>query len=167
MNSCADESLARLIYLTSLKMKNLAEKILNPFDLTLEQFQILKSLLHDSGLTQRQIGEKVKKKPTNITRILDRLELKELVMRCGNPDDRRASLVFLTEKGTALTHEVYGKLDYFSQFFVEGISKSDQQIVRKAFARMSENIDRLEKGLHGDLVSAARRKNKTNETSLA
>ena len=49
MPPCDEESLGRLIYLTAQDMRNFAEKILSPFDLTIEQFHLLKTLSCDKG----------------------------------------------------------------------------------------------------------------------
>ena len=49
------ESLGRIIYLTAREIKNFAEKILFPYDLTLEQFHLLKNMSHTHGMTQRNL----------------------------------------------------------------------------------------------------------------
>ena len=50
--SCSNpESLGRLIYLTAQEVKNFAEKLLKPYDLTLEQFHLLNHMSLDSGMS--------------------------------------------------------------------------------------------------------------------
>ncbi len=143
MKVCQEDTLPRLIYLTSQEMSNFLEKVLSPYDLTLEQFHILKHMEPSLGMSQRQIGEIVNKTAANITRILDRMEAKSLVVRRDNPEDRRASLVFLTEKGHALLKEVFGNFEKFSADLVQGITEKEQQIVRKTMAKMTSNLQRM------------------------
>lgn len=143
MGCCKEESLGRVIYFTAQDMHNFAEKILKPFGLTLEQFHLLKNMPVGEGLSQRKIGEIVNKRPANMTRILDRLELKELVVRRNNPQDRRASTVFLTEKGRDLIEAVLVVFESFSSRFTDGISVEDRQVVRVAMERMSANIKKM------------------------
>ena len=100
-----EEPIPRLIYYTAQDLKNLAEKILKPYELTIEQFQPLKSLAFTPGLSQRQIGDACNKSAANLTRILDRLQKKNLIERRANPADRRTSLVFLTSQGESLVNE--------------------------------------------------------------
>lgn len=138
-----EEPLGRLIYLFSQEMKNFAGKVLKPYDLTLEQLHILKNMAVDSGMSQRQIGETASKKAANITRILDRLESKNLVQRKENPEDRRATAVFLTAKGAALVNEVIGIFDSFSSSFLKGVSHEEQLIIRNAFDTMTRNLARM------------------------
>ena len=139
----SEEPLGRMIYMLSQDLKNFAEKILKPYDLTLEQLHILKNMPADSGMSQRQIGEIANKKAANITRMLDRLELKQLVKRKENPADRRAASVFLTPRGKALVSEVIGIFDSFSSSFVKGISAKEQDIIRKSFKKMACNLEAM------------------------
>ena len=143
MAECKDNSLGRLIYFTAQELSNFAEKVLKPYDLTLEQFHLLKSMPVDSGLTQRQVGEIVNKKPANLTRILDRLESKELMVRRSNPDDRRATLVFLTDKGRMLVEKVHGGFENFSNQIVRDISAQDQETTRKVLEIMHNNLQEM------------------------
>ena len=147
MSSCREDSLGRQIYFTSQEMSNFAEKVLKPFDLTLEQFHLLKNMPVDSGITQREIGEISGKTAANMTRMLDRMEAKDLVIRRENPEDRRASLVFLTDKGRALVEEVFEGFESFSAKFVQGVSEKEQQIVRSALMKMTENIQKMSEEL--------------------
>lgn len=137
---CNEEALPRLIYRTAQALRNHAEKVLKPYELTLEQFIPLKYLFLDPGVTQREIGESAKKTPANITRILDRLEKKSLVVRRENPEDRRASLVFLTDKGEALVNEVSSLFEPYSDEIVAGVTEEEQQITRNVLKKMENNI---------------------------
>lgn len=50
-----EQNLSRMIYFMALDIRNLAEKLLAPHDLTLEQFQTLKALSSTEGMSQRQL----------------------------------------------------------------------------------------------------------------
>lgn len=142
-----NESLGRLIYLAAQDIKNLAEKVLKPSGLTLEQFHLLKNMSNQSGLSQRELGEIVNKTPANITRILDRLEAKTLIARRDNPVDRRASIVFLTDSGKSLLSEVFGILEAFSMKVSQGINEQEQEIVKKVLNKMTANIKSMSENL--------------------
>lgn len=143
MESCQDESIGRLIYKTSHILRNYAENLLNPYDLTVEQFHLLKQTSLDNGISQNIICQLVEKKPANITRILDRLEKKKWVKRRPNPSDRRSSLVFLTEEGERIIDEVSTLFDSYSGWFVEGISLEDEVVFRSVLEKINSNINRL------------------------
>ena len=137
------QPLGRMIYFMAQDIRNLAEKVLAPHELTLEQFQTLKMLGQNTGLTQRQLGLETNKNPANMTRILDRLAMKSLITRQGDPNDRRAYLVFLTDQGRALLKEALVVFDSFSARLHLGITGPMQQMTRKVLAIMAANIETM------------------------
>jgi DNA-binding MarR family transcriptional regulator len=57
-------------------------------------------LLHGGGsVTQRDLSEKLRCTPRNVTDLVDALEAARLVSRAPHPRDRRATLVSLTGRG--------------------------------------------------------------------
>ena len=143
MATCTEDSVSRLIYFTAMDMRRYAEKALKPFDLTMEQFHILKNTDMELGQSQRNLGEMVNKTPANMTRILDRLQTKGLITRQAAPTDRRTTLVLLTNKGHDLTHEVIGILEAFSGALVQGISQQKQDLVKNVLLKITENLQSM------------------------
>lgn len=141
------ESLGRRIYLTAQDIKNFAEKLLQPYDLTIEQFHILKQLSRDSGLTQRELGNIVNKTPANITRILDRLETKRLIIRQNSKKDRRSTCVFLTDTGNTLINDVFATFESFSSQLTEGINQDEQQKMKAILDKIARNIQYMSQNL--------------------
>jgi DNA-binding MarR family transcriptional regulator len=139
-----DEPLPRLIYLTAQNLRNIGEKTLAPHDLTIEQLHPLKIISFSPGITQRQIGDECNKSAANLTRILDRLQKKSLIERRNNPDDRRASLVFLTKEGESLIAKVTELFDSLTEKVVAGICHKDQQIIRQSLHKMAANLEKLD-----------------------
>ena len=106
MNFIMDKSLGFIINRASAAIKKEFNKRLRPYDLTPEQWSILNRLGEQDGLTQKDIAERTYKDQPNITRILDKLEKKELLKRVDNPEDRRAFLIFLTDKGKGIRESI-------------------------------------------------------------
>ena len=140
MHTDPPEPLGRTIYQTAQRIKNFAEKMLKPYELTLEQFHLLKHMQQDAGMSQRELGELVNKTPANITRILDRLEAKNLVHRRPSKTDRRATHVFLTQDGDMLKRKVFATFEPLSAQLTEGISDKRQDETRKILATITKNI---------------------------
>lgn len=143
MTECKEDSLGRLIYFTAQDMTNFAEKILKPYDLTLEQFHLLKNMAMESGISQRQLCEVANKSPANMTRMLDRMAAKSLMERRADPDDRRASLVFLTEKGKSLVEEVFGAFNSYSSGMLRGIDEDRQRVTKEVLTKMAANVQTM------------------------
>lgn len=143
MKTCQDEAIGRLIYRTSHLLRNYAENLLSPYDLTVEQIHLLKQTSLEKGLSQNQLCQLEGKKPANITRILDRLEKKKWIERVPNPADRRSSLVFLTDNGERMVTEVSTLFESYSSWFVEGISEEEERLFRSVLQKINNNIHRL------------------------
>jgi DNA-binding MarR family transcriptional regulator len=64
-------------------------------------------LLHHSGpMTQRTLADALKVSPRNVTGLVDGLAATGFVTREPHPDDRRATLVSLTERGASTMAEM-------------------------------------------------------------
>lgn len=143
MSSCKHDSLGRSIYLTAQTMRNYLERTLKPYGLTGEQFHLLKNMDITQGRPQSELCELVEKSPANITRILDRLAKKNLVIRQDNPNDRRSSLVFQTENGQLLVAEVTDLLSSFSAEIEKGIKPKELALFKKVLSQIDINLNRL------------------------
>ena len=89
---------------TADKMKTYFETIVAPFDITGQQYNVLRILrgAEPEGLPTLTIAERMIERAPGITRMIDRLEAKELVGRENCPNDRRCVYCRITEKGLNL-----------------------------------------------------------------
>jgi len=87
--------LARLGTTTRLR---LAESVA-PLDLTLRQFVVLRSIDANEGLSQAQLGERLRIDASSIVQVLDDCQKDGLAERRPSPDDRRRYAVHLTKEG--------------------------------------------------------------------
>lgn len=67
---------------------------------------ILGMLWEKDGLTQKEIAEKLRLKPSTVTAVLKRMEKAGLLKREPDPKDMRISRVYLTKKGKDLKKDV-------------------------------------------------------------
>jgi DNA-binding MarR family transcriptional regulator len=82
--------------------------VVEPEDITLQQFNVLRILRGAEnarppiGLPTLEIAERMVERAPGITRLLDRLEAKALVVRKRCPEDRRQVLCRITAAGLTL-----------------------------------------------------------------
>lgn len=69
------------------------------------QAKVLFQIYKFESYRHAEIGKMLNVDKSNITRMVDRLEKKDLLQRKVDPDDRRSSLLFLTAKGKALVQQ--------------------------------------------------------------
>lgn len=101
-----------LIY-TSNWMSSEQQGLLKPFDLSSQQYNVLRILRgqYPNPITVNGIIERMLDKMSNASRLVDKLLLKGYVSRCDNADDRRACDIRITESGT----EILKKIDVLQE----------------------------------------------------
>lgn len=140
MTAGQPDPLGRLAYIMTMALKNYLETRVKPYDLTAEQFYVLKCLDKENGVTQHRLCEIVMKSAANMTRILDRLEKKECIERRPNPEDRRSSLVYLTSAGKELLALVRGELNGLEAEITVGLSELQVRDLREGLKTIHANI---------------------------
>ncbi|MBK0369876.1 MarR family winged helix-turn-helix transcriptional regulator [Flavobacterium agrisoli] len=102
-------------------------EILKPYDLSGEQYNVLRILRGQRGNPANMcvIQERMLAKTSNTTRLVDKLLLKELVTRNVCPDNRRKIEVLITAKGLALLNELDPKVDQHENEFAQHLQEDE------------------------------------------
>ena len=102
-------------------------EVLKPFDLSGEQFNVLRILRGQKGSPANMclIQERMIAKTSNTTRLVDKLLLKELVTREICPNNRRKMEVQITAKGLDLLKKVDPKIEAYEQSFISNLSNDE------------------------------------------
>lgn len=90
--------------------------------LTIARTEMIWVLHHRGPLRQRDLADALRVSPRNITGLVDGLEATGFAIRERHPNDRRASLVGLTELGNALAEALVADQDDFSRFLFDTTS---------------------------------------------
>ncbi len=115
-----------------------AEKVAH-LGVTASQAMTLNFLGEEDAIPTNVLGQKLRITSATLTGILDRLEKMDLIERRPHPDDRRAILVCLTEKGTRYAGEisaimVAANAEFLSQFSLEE-SQSFRNLLKQVWER--------------------------------
>lgn len=102
-------------------------EILKPYDLSGEQYNVLRILRGQKGNPANMciIQERMLAKNSNTTRLIDKLLLKDLVTRNVCPDNRRKIEVLITQKGLDLLTELDPKVDEHEKLFANNLSEDE------------------------------------------
>lgn len=103
--------------------------VVEPFDLTLQQYNVLRIVrgAEGKGLPTLEIGVRMIEHAPGVTRLIDRLEAKGLVRRERCPGDRRQVLCFLTEEGRILLDRLDTAIDAADEQSVAALAPDDQR----------------------------------------
>ncbi|ANW20343.1 MarR family winged helix-turn-helix transcriptional regulator [Streptomyces clavuligerus] len=104
------------------------------YALTGAQAKVL-GLLTMEPMPMRRIAQRMKCEPSNITGIVDRLELRGLVERRPDPGDRRVKLAAATEAGASTVSGLRESLD-FAREPLGRLSEEERRTLRDLLLRM-------------------------------
>ncbi len=92
------------ILYTAWWLKTMMSKELKEFGLTHEQYNVLRILKgkYPEQLCVRDIAGRMIEKSSNVPRIIDRLETKKLVKRATSLEDKRETVITITQAGIAV-----------------------------------------------------------------
>ena len=136
-HSLAHEAVLALMRTADLVRRQIAD-LVEPYGITPQQFNVLRILrgAGADGLPTLEVAGRMIEQTPGVTRLLDRLEAKELVRRQRCPKDRRQHLCWITPRGLA----VLQKIDAVSQRAADDVLKGLRTKDRETFVRLLDAI---------------------------
>ena len=93
-----DSNIGFLVHDVARLMRTMYDRRMAPLGLTRSQWWVLNHLYFHEGIRQTEFAALLDIEKATVGRLLDRLEAKGWVARKNDPQDKRAKLVYLTEK---------------------------------------------------------------------
>jgi DNA-binding MarR family transcriptional regulator len=139
------DSLGFIIYRTALALKSASQRFFKEhgYEITGEQWAIIRHLWEEDGLSQREIAEKTSKDKPNITRMVDALEQKRLVFRQPDPRDRRKYCIYLTKEGRQLHEGLFPLTQTLRQQVTQNLAPQEIDLIKAALNKIYQNIGNL------------------------
>ena len=104
-------------------------------DLAPAQARALHELDLDRPISMRELAERLKSDPSNVTGLIDRLEARGLVERRPDASDRRIKGLALTPAGAQLRERLFARL-YSAPPSAAALSEQDQRVLRDVLQRV-------------------------------
>jgi len=135
--SPAHEAVVGLMRTADLVRRQMAA-VVEPLGITLQQFNVLRILrgAGDTGLPTLEVADRMIEQTPGVTRLLDRLEAKELVRRERCPNDRRQHLCWVTVRGLAVLQKLDAPTQRAHDDTLRGLGARD----RATFIRLLDAI---------------------------
>ena len=139
-----NDKIAIWLKFVNLECDKLSADVLEPHDLTLTQYKVLKFLLINPQGTIRQVDieEHFYIRNPTVTRILQNLERKGLIERQINPQDSRSKVICLTEKAKAMEKLLYQLGDELENRLTSNLTHEDK---RELLRLLKKLLSRKEK----------------------
>lgn len=140
-----ETSIGYQVRLTNRLISRYLQQKIAPHGVTLGMWYFLRALWHQDGLTQRELSVIVgTMEPTTLTAIKS-MELKGLVRRKKNSEDRRKINVYLTAQGRALKAELIPLAKQVVEEAISGFSEREQAAFLEYLNAIQANlIERIE-----------------------
>jgi len=120
------------------KINETIHSALKPFDISLQQFNVLRILRGQKGAAANlnTINERMVTKMSNTTRLVDKLIIKDFVARQICEKNRRKVEIFINEKGLKALHEMDAVMTQTEHKLLNGFTENE-------LTQLNELLDKL------------------------
>lgn len=128
------------IVLQLMKRKNHHAIAKTGHKITMEQLAVLEVLYFYGAMNMTELSATVWKQNANITRIIDKLEKRKCVDRNQIKGDRRAYLISITKKGTAVFKEVIPIVKRNNKEVISCLSKKEEEHIINSLKKIIKHL---------------------------
>lgn len=121
-----DPSLPEAFWAVARQLRSHSREALAPWEINPSHLRALQVLGRHGSVRLRDLADHLRIAPRSATEVVDGLESRGLVQRRGDPDDRRAILVELTEQGQRVMGAIRGARDTEAQALFGRLSPADR-----------------------------------------
>lgn len=108
--------------------------------ITLSQWRVVGALVLQSGLTQKEIADKMGIEGATLVPVIDKMEKDGLLKRKLDSTDRRVNRIYLTSKSDSLWESMTECALKIRKSSTKNISESDIQITLDTLRKLSKNL---------------------------
>jgi len=137
-----DNNIGFLLYKAGLRMRLHLQHVFkkNGYSITIDHWSVIRVLYEKGGLSQIELANILEKNKANITRILDVMQKRGLIIRKVDPDDRRRHIVFLTDKATEMAKKLFPLVLSVKETSRRNLSAKEIEKLKETLNRIYYNI---------------------------
>ena len=133
-----------LIRQIHIRMSRYYLKMLNEYDMTIQHYTLLLLPIYQGTLRMNEIASKLAVTNPAVTNLVDQLEQKGLIKRLSCEEDRRVTLIEITDEGRSLVEKIQEiSLALFSRTFA-AFDTDTRAKLKTFFTKFLENFDRIQ-----------------------
>ncbi len=121
-------------------MRREFERRVRDMGFTRNQWRVLAHLRRIDGINQSQLADRMDVEPIVLVRLLDKLEKGGYVQRVQDPQDRRAYLLYLTEKAGPLIERLEAISVELRQEMLGGLSATERDSLMDMLMRIKSRM---------------------------
>ncbi|MDX1838264.1 MarR family transcriptional regulator [Legionella taurinensis] len=132
--------LSTLLKKTNRLLLKRANELLKPHEINHAYTFILMELLNQDGLTQTELVQRIDVEQPTAVRTLDRMERDGFILRQPSPTDRRAVLIYLSEKGKQTESMLADNANRLNEHALQGFSEAEKNQLQGLIQRVLDNL---------------------------
>lgn len=146
-NRMEQEPVGPMLIRTARAVGNMLQRMFvsHGFDISAEHWTILVNLFfRQNGQFQQQLADRTYKDKAAITRLIDGLEKRGLVIREEGSSDRRQKKIYLTEKGEKLMLKLFPVAEMAQKCGLQGIDPEKVYVFQEVLQQIFKNANERE-----------------------
>ncbi|WP_298502732.1 MarR family transcriptional regulator [uncultured Maribacter sp.] len=108
--------------------------------ITIDQWVLLKIIEETAPISQKELADKSLRDPASITRTLDILEKKQLLLREPILNNRRQYNIILTSNGAKFVKNNIAMIKEHRKKSLEGFSKKEKELLKNLLLKIQKNM---------------------------
>jgi DNA-binding MarR family transcriptional regulator len=139
-----DTALPYLLARAGVRMGQAFSRDLKPFDLSLGEWRILAALLQAPHQRLAELAQHTSAEPSTLSRTVDALATRQLLVRERAGDDARALALRLSAQGEDLAQRIVPLAQLYERVALAGISSAEIDLLKDMLRRIYANMDNLD-----------------------
>ncbi|WP_094602758.1 HTH-type transcriptional regulator MhqR [Sporomusa silvacetica DSM 10669] len=96
------------------------------------------------GLTQSELGKKLLVSRANVTRLIDRLEKEDMVIRKGDPADKRVFQLYLTDRASMLMNTFVPIHNQYVHKIMSVLDTNEKELLITLLDKLKKGLDQCD-----------------------
>jgi DNA-binding MarR family transcriptional regulator len=134
----AEETLSEAFRSVARQLRTTSQETLAPWDITPSHLRAMRVLTRHGVMRLSELSDHLHIAPRSATEVVDALETRGLVRRRPDPDDRRATLVELTEHGTGVMEAIRTARGTEAERVFDRLSPADREHLARILRQLQD-----------------------------
>lgn len=139
-----ENAIPYLLARAGMRMGQAFTQELKPFGLSLQEWRVCAALHHQPQQRLAELAEHTAAEPSTLSRMVEGLLQRNLVVRNRCADDARALALSLTAEGDALVQRIIPLAQLYERVALSGIPAAQVELLRETLRRIYANMDTLD-----------------------
>lgn len=140
MNFNMDQSLGFVLNKTAIASKNSFNQKIKSFGISAEQWSVIYRVYENDGISQIEVAKSTYKDQGNLTRMIDKLVQKELLLKKTDKKDRRSINLYMTEKSQDIVKKIIPLSQDHNNNLTKELGEDEKQLLIKLLDKVYTNL---------------------------